>query len=107
MFFFALAALSWNAHRVYKRNRAFGPGPANGYSTTAPRGKGSSRWSDSSAGGGAGPMAETNAGIFTRHSARGYGHSGHHHKREAGDRGGFDPAPLQHHGEGVRKYQEF
>ena len=111
VFFFVLAALAWYAHRVYRRNRAFGLGPTNAYSTataaTAPRSKRSSRWSGSSADGDAGSVAQTNGGTFTRHSARGHGHGGPHHQRETGDRGGFDSEQQQHHGEGVRGYQAF
>ncbi|KAF8537003.1 hypothetical protein BDD12DRAFT_848592 [Trichophaea hybrida] len=75
--FFLLAILSLRRYNGYRKNRAFGPGPENGYST-APRkdigGKGSRRWSGSE------QTVET--GGFTRHAG---------YREPTVVTGGFDP----------------
>ncbi|KAF8245414.1 hypothetical protein K440DRAFT_662857 [Wilcoxina mikolae CBS 423.85] len=90
--FFILSILSLRRYNGYRKNRAFGPGPENGYST-APRKEmvgrgGSRRWSGSE------QTVET--GGFTRHAG---------YREPTAARGSFDPE-LQHH-EGVRGYQAF
>lgn len=105
--------MAWRRYTAYKKNRGFGPGPANNYST-APAVTGPT------------VMKETGAGTFTggnRYSgvsedAAGYTRTNHRHglgdagyrepvRASQNARGSFDPELGHHEGQQVREYQAF
>lgn len=87
VFFLLLALLTHRILAAYKRTRAFGPGPENGYSTTpsasAPRRKRWTRGTDET---------EGDTGAFTRTGGHNHGfNGGYREPNGALDRGSFDP----------------
>lgn len=103
VFFLLLALLTYRLYKAFKRNRAFGPGPDNGYSTTptATTGSRSRHWGSRASEDTA--VTENRTAGFTRHGGRhqepamveaghGYREPGH-----TGARGSFDPELPHHH----------
>jgi hypothetical protein len=110
--FLLLAVMAWRRYSAYKKNRGFGPSPANNYST-APAVTGPAAMKEAGGtftGGNRYSGVSEDAAGYTRaphkHGLGGAGYREPVRSTQAG-RGSFDPELGHHEGQQVREYQAF